>query len=223
MTNLATADITKILVEYQQLGEKKLFKDALKDINTNKKIWIFYSKKRDVPICTIPKLRLILSSRNGFLAFCFNFFTFINYHSNLIPISTSNIKCIANTVIAHEVGHILDPDIQKAKEEYVFILSSLIDKLVEYDIDLKDINIHKKNLPYDLEDCVRNLKRNLIARETKAWDIAKEIITFENANERFLFDKVKEYALATYNFGNLKTIIKEHNLDTFLKYRKYLE
>ena len=37
----------------------------------------------------------------------------------------------------------------------------------------------------------------------------------------FAFEKMKEYALATYNFGNLKSIVREHNLENVLIYRKY--
>ena len=65
------------------------------------------------------------------------------------------------------------------------------------------------------------LKRNLISREAKAWDIAKNIVVFNNQEDMYLFERIREYALATYNFGNLKNIVKEHNIENILKYRKY--
>ena len=40
--------------------------------------------------------------------------------------------------------------------------------------------------------------------------------------EKIIFNKVREYALATYNYGNLKSIVKEHNIDVFFKYKRYL-
>ena len=49
----------------------------------------------------------------------------------------------------------------------------------------------------------------------------KSIMNFENEDEKFIFNKIKEYALATYNYGDLKTIVKENNLDVFFKYKRY--
>ena len=46
-------------------------------------------------------------------------------------------------------------------------------------------------------------------------------MNFENEDEKFIFNKIKEYALATYNYGDLKTIVKENNLDVFFKYKRY--
>ena len=43
----------------------------------------------------------------------------------------------------------------------------------------------------------------------------------KNEDEKFIFNKIKEYALATYNYGDLKTIVKENNLDVFFKYKRY--
>ena len=91
----------------------------------------------------------------------------------------------------------------------------------QYDIDIEKADFYKKNLPSDLEECVVLLKKNLIYRESKAWDIAKNIVIFNNDEDRYLFERIREYALATYNFGNLKNIIKEHNIENMLKYRKY--
>ena len=109
-----------------------------------------------------------------------------------------------------------------SKKEYSNILSNLVNKLIEYNIDIEKSDFYKRNLPYDLEECIISLKKNLISRESKAWDIGKNIIVFNNDDDVYLFDRVKEYALATYNFGNLKSIIKEHSLENILKYRKYL-
>ena len=73
---------------------------------------------------------------------------------------------------------------------------------------MKNLISIKKNLPSDLEECVILLKRNLISREAKAWDIAKNIVVFNNQEDMYLFERIREYALATYNFGNLKNIVK---------------
>ena len=96
--------------------------------------------------------------------------------------------------------------------EYSKILYNIIEKLIEYNIDIKESDFYKKNLPSDLEECVVALKKNLIARESKAWDIARTIVVFNSNEDRYLFERIREYALATYNFGNLKSIIREHNI-----------
>lgn len=224
MANSIQSKFSKILIFYNDLGEKKILKTSLKDLSIDKKVRLFYSKNKHIPICALPRLRFVLASKQGFVSFCYNFFAYIDSTSttNNITISSSNIKSIAKFVISHEVGHILDPTIYDAKTQYGDILSKLIDKLIEYDIDINDSNLHKMNLPVDLEECVMDLKRNLIDRESKAWDIAKTIVVIENSKEEYLFNKIREYALATYNYGNLKNIVKEHNIDVLFKYKRYL-
>ncbi|MCR8745127.1 hypothetical protein [Romboutsia lituseburensis] len=221
MTSFDSNRYRKIAFYYKDLGEKKLLKRSVSNLNIDKRVFLYYSKYSNVPICALPRIKFVLSSRSGFLSFCYNFFTFVNSNENCIIISPSSISSIAKFVISHEVGHILDPDIYKSKEEYTLILSNLIDKLVEYNIDIDTNDFHKGNIPIELESCVIDLKKNLINRESKAWDIAKTIVNFENPKEEFLFNKMKEYALATYNFGNLKNIVKEHHLDIFFKRRQY--
>lgn len=221
MSSSIESKFTKILIYYNELGEKKLIKTSLKDLSIDKKVHLYYSKNKHVPICALPKLRFVLTSKQGFVSFCYNFFAYIDSSTNNISISASNIKSIAKFVISHEVGHILDPTIYNAKTQYGDILTKLIDKLIEYDVDINDNNLHKKNLPIDLEECVLELKRNLIDRESKAWDIAKTIVKIDNSKEEYLFNKIREYALATYNYGNLKNIVKEHNIDVLFKYKRY--
>ena len=46
--------------------------------------------------------------------------------------------------------------------------------------------------------------------------------SYKIEKEKIIFNKVKEYALATYNYGNIKSIVKEHNIDVFFKYKRYL-
>lgn len=215
-------DFRKIVICFSELGEKKLLKKTIKELHTNKKLHFYYSRSGNIPICALPKLNLVLASRQGFLSFCFNFFTFIKFSNNNIDITPSTIKTIAKCVISHEVGHILDPSISTAKYEYADILSNIVDKLIEYNIDVTSNDFHKGNLPSDLEVYVIDLKKNLINRESKAWDIGKSIIDFDSKKEKIIFDKIREYALATYNYGNLKSIVKEHNIDVLFKYRKYL-
>ncbi|MGL5507774.1 MAG: hypothetical protein ACRDB0_07725 [Paraclostridium sp.] len=222
MNDNDTYMIKQILTTYEGLGEKKLIKKIVKDIQINKKLYLLYFKRRLVPICTLPRLRLILVSKQGFISFCFNFFSFLYSKKIFINISPTNIASIAKFVIYHEVGHILDSNIQKNRSEYTQILTNFIDKLIEYDVDVDLNNLHKQNLPAEVEECVINLKKNLIERESIAWNIAYEILDIKDKNEELIFNSMREYALATYNFGNIKNIISENNIDMFLKYKKVI-
>jgi hypothetical protein len=222
MNNDIEAKFSKILTYYNELGEKKLLKNSLKELNVGKKVYLYYSKSKCIPVCTLPNLDLILASKEGFVSFCCNFFSYIESTKSTIEITSKNIASIAKFVISHEVGHILDPTVINSKIQYEQILAELVEKIVKYDIDIKDINLHKINLPIEVEDCIIKLKRNLIDRESKAWIIAKRITEITDDEEEFLFDKMREYALATYNFGNLKTIIKDHNIEIIYKCKRFL-
>lgn len=223
MSSFDTEIYKKIVLYYQELGEKKLLKKSLKNININRKVFLHYSKYKNIPICTLPQFKLILASRLGFLSFCYNFFTFVNVNKTIVSINLDSIDSIAKFVLSHEIGHILDPDISSSKEEYATILSDIVDKIIKYNIDINKIDFYKDNLPYDLEECVIRLKKNLINRESKAWDIARDFLNIEDDKEKLIFNKMKEYALATYNFGNLKNIIREHNIDIYFKYKRYFK
>ncbi len=212
--------INKLLIIYRDLGEKKLMKKIVKNINTNKKLHLIYFKKKFISICTLPSLGLILVSKQGFISFCYSFFSFLNSKDIFLNASHKNVFLIAKFVIYHEVGHILDEDIQDNKIEYDKLVNTLLNNLIKYDIDINIDNLHKKNLPYDVENCALMLKKNLINREVKAWQIASNLIDFEDKNEKLIFDNIKEYALATYNFGNIKNIIQENNIDKSVKYKK---
>ena len=65
-------------------------------------------------------------------------------YSYPIPVSKTNIESIAKFVLSHEIGHILDPDVYTSKEEYTDILSSIVDKLIEYNIDIEKSDFYKK-------------------------------------------------------------------------------
>lgn len=223
MSSFDTEIYKKIVLYYQELGEKKLLKKSLKNININRKVFLHYSKYKNIPICTLPQFKLILASRLGFLSFCYNFFTFVNVNKTIVSINLDSIDSIAKFVLSHEIGHILDPDISSSKKEYATILSDIVDKIIKYNIDINKIDFYKDNLPYDLEECVIRLKKNLINRESKAWDIARDFLNIEDDKEKLIFNKMKEYALATYNFGNLKNIIREHNIDIYFKYKRYFK
>ncbi len=212
--------INKILIAYEDLGEKKFIKKIVKDINIDKKLYLFYFKRKFIPICTLPKFRIILVSKQGFISFCYNFFSFLHSKNLFINVSYKNIMSIAKFVVYHEVGHILDKSINDNKVEYNQILKTFINKIIEYDIDINVENLHKKNLPSDLEECVLKLKKNLINRESTAWKIAHDLIEFEDKNEELIFTNMREYALATYNFGTIQNIINENNIDIFIKYKK---
>lgn len=217
-------DINYISQYYDNLGGKKLFKNCLKEFNSkiDKKVHLYYSSKKDTPICALPKLRLLLVTKIGFLSFCYNFYFYVNtfdYYN--IDVSEKNLETIAKCVCSHEVGHILDESIFTNKYEYSKILTDIIEKMIYYNIDISKEDYYKNNLPKDLEESVVTLKKNLIERESIAWEIGKTIVPFNNEQEKFLFSKIREYALATYNYGDLKTIVKENNLDILFKYKRY--
>ncbi|MEG2246939.1 MAG: hypothetical protein RSC84_05805 [Peptostreptococcaceae bacterium] len=220
MNNCDNNLINKILISYKDLGEKKIMKQLIHDIEIDKKLYMFYFKRKFVPICTLPKLRIIFVSKHGFISFCYNFFSFLHSKNVFINVSCKNLLSIAKFILYHEVGHILDKSIKENKSEHSQLVKIFINKLIEYDIDIDIDNLHKKNLPPDIEECVINLKKNLISRESIAWKIAYDMISFEDKNEELIFNNMREYALATYNFGNIKNIINENNIDVFLKYKK---
>ena len=217
-------DINYLSVYYDNLGGKKLFKNCIKKINKNinKRVLLYYSNTSDTPVCALPKLRMLLISRTGFLSFCYNFYFYVNsfdYYN--IRISQENLKTIAKCVCSHEIGHILDDNISNNRWEHSKILTDIMEKIIYYEIDLSTDNYNKDRLPLDLEESVVVFKKNLIQREATAWEIAKDLIDLDNKKDKLIFNKIREYALATYNFGDLKTIVKENNLEVLFKYKKY--
>lgn len=220
MATFNESNYRKIATYYKTLGEKKLFKSSLKSLSLNKRVFLFYFKYKNIPICALPRLRSILASRHSFLSFCYNFFNFVNSNGVCVEISPDSLSLIAKFIVSHEVGHIVDKNIYRSKEQYTAIIYSIIDKIIKYNIDVSNNNIHKENIPDDLEKSLIALKKNLIDREVTAWNNAKSMVNLKDSHEEFIFNKVKEYALATYNFGNLKSVVKEHNIDTILKYTK---
>lgn len=217
-------DINYMSTYYDNLGGKKLFKNCIKEFNSkiDKKVHLYYSNKKDTPICALPKLRMLLVSKVGFLSFCYNFYFYVNtFNSYNIDISEENLKIIARCVCSHEVGHILDESISNNRWQHSKILADIMEKMMYYNIDISREDNYKNNLPKDLEESVIFFKKNLIERESIAWEIAKNIMNFNSEKEKFLFSKIREYALATYNYGDLKTIVKENNLEFVFKYKKY--
>mgnify|MGYP003297014026 CR=1 FL=1 len=86
MSYISKVDFNKIMSCYSDLGEKKIIKKSLSELNINKKVFLYYSKNTYIPICAIPKLKLVLSSKSGFLSFCYNFFHFMSLYKYSIPI-----------------------------------------------------------------------------------------------------------------------------------------
>ena len=216
-------DINYLSIYYDNLGGKKLFINCIKKFNKNidKRVFLYYSKN-DTPVCALPKFRILLVSKIGFLSFCYNFYFYVNTFSGYnIRVSPENLKTIAQCVCSHEIGHILDNNISTNRWEYSKILSDIIEKMIYYNIDISKDNYQKDKLPLDLEKSVITFKKNLIERESTAWEIAKTIVNLDNNSDIVIFDKIKEYALATYNYGDLKTIVRENNLDVLFKYKKY--
>lgn len=66
MDNTDIVDFKKIVLCYADIGEKKVFKNSMKKLNINKKVHLYYSNKGNIPICALPKLKLVLVSRQGF-------------------------------------------------------------------------------------------------------------------------------------------------------------
>lgn len=217
-------DINHVSSYYDNLGGKKLFKNYIKEFNSkiDKKVYLYYSYKKDTPICALPKLKMMLVSKMGFISFCYNFYFYVNTFSSYnIDISEENLKIIAKCVCSHEIGHILDDSISNNRWQHSKILTDIIEKMMYYNIDISNEDYYKHNLPKELEESVIFFKKNLIERESIAWEIGKNIMTFNNEKEKFLFSKIREYALATYNYGDLKTIVKENNLEFVFKYKRY--
>ena len=73
---------------------------------------------------------------------------------------------------------------------------------------------NKKNINNDMKP--DNEPYN-VTREINAWNIGKTIANFQSDTERYIFEKIKEYALATYNYGNLKDIVAENNVEKYIK------
>ena len=207
-------DLRKIPIYYEELKEKKIFTKSLSEMDVDKKlVHILYYKKYNIPICSLPKLGIVIISQKGFLSFCYNFYLFINsFNTKNILITKQNIYSIGKVALCHEIGHILDPDLSNIKSHSIKIITSIAETIKKYNIDLEDEYYYKKNLPLELEDCIIEFKKNSIAREINAWNIGKTILDFESELEQYIFEKMKEYALATYNYGNLKNIVIENNI-----------
>lgn len=207
-------DLRKIPIYYEELKGKKIFTKSLSKMDVDKKlVHILYYKKYNIPICSLPKLGIVIISQKGFLSFCYNFYLFINsFNTKNILITKQNIYSIGKVALCHEIGHILDPDLSNIKSHSIKIITSIAETIKKYNIDLEDEYYYKKNLPLELEDCIIEFKKNSIAREINAWNIGKTILDFESELEQYIFEKMKEYALATYNYGNLKNIVIENNI-----------
>ncbi len=212
-------DLRKIPIYYEELKSKKIFTNALCEMDINKKyVHLIYYKKYNIPICSLPKLGIVIISKKSFLSFCYNFYLFINsFNTKNIPITKQNVYSIGKIALCHEIGHILDPDLSSIKSNSIQIITSIAEGIKKYDIDLKNDSYYKQNLPLELENYIVEFKKNTISREINAWNIGKNIITFESELEKYIFEKMKEYALATYNYGNLKNIVIENNVENYIK------
>ena len=196
-------DLRKIPIYYEELKGKKIFTKSLSEMDVDKKlVHILYYKKYNIPICSLPKLGIVIISQKGFLSF----------NTKNILITKQNIYSIGKVALCHEIGHILDPDLSNIKSHSIKIITLIAETIKKYNIDLEDEYYYKKNLPLELEDCIIEFKKNSIAREINAWNIGKTILDFESELEQYIFEKMKEYALATYNYGNLKNIVIENNI-----------
>ena len=215
--------IRKMLRDLEELGEKKLFKEIMKEFNVNKKVRLYYSKKRYIPVATLPRFNLIVSSKRGFISFYYNFYAFMHMRGTILPLVKETMVFVAKCVLSHEIGHILDEDLPNNRKDHTNLLVKLTENIIHHNIDIQRETEFKSQLPIEIENIIIQLKRNLIERETKAWDIGKQIMSFKDNYEENLFYKMKEYALATYNYGDLSTIIRDNNLDVTIKFKKLLQ
>jgi hypothetical protein len=215
--------IRKMLKDLEELGEKKFFKEIMKEFNINKKIMLYYSKSRYIPVATLPRFNLIVSSKRGFISFYYNFYAFMHMRGTILPLVKDTMIFVARCVLSHEIGHILDESLPQNRKEHSGLIVNLTEKIIHHNIDIQNETESKTQLPIEVDNIIIQLKRNLIERETKAWDIGKQIIKFNNNNEEKLFYKMKEYALATYNYGDLATIVRDNNLETTIKFKKLLQ
>lgn len=212
-------ELYNIPIYYRDLKSKKIFTRALSEIDINrKKIHLIYYKKSELPICALPKINTVIVSKKSFLSFCYNFYFFINsFSTEDIKICPENIYLIAKFALCHEVGHLLDKDLQSIKSISNEILISIAKNIIKYNIDFKNLAISNKNLPLELKDSIIEFNKNIIKRELNAWNIGFDISNISNEKEKYLFDKMKEYSLATYNYSNFKNFVLENNVEKYLK------
>ena len=65
-------DLRKIPIYYEELKGKKIFTKSLSEMDVDKKlVHILYYKKYNIPICSLPKLGIVIISQKGFLSFCY--------------------------------------------------------------------------------------------------------------------------------------------------------
>ncbi|MFI3210759.1 MAG: hypothetical protein R3Y64_06895 [Peptostreptococcaceae bacterium] len=186
-----------IIEVYDKINAKKIFKKSIKEIST-KRIFLLYSNIFNLPICALILTNTVMASRTSVINFCYQ----INELYD-IKLSEENIKSIIKFIVGHETGHILDSSLKKTRSEYQSMILTFRELCIEY----KKNNTSIKT--YQLEDLGRQIKNNLIEREITAWNIASEIIDFKDDNEIYIFNKTKEYALATYNTISYKSLYRQ--------------
>ena len=133
-------DLRKIPIYYEELKGKKIFTKSLSEMDVDKKlVHILYYKKYNIPICSLPKLGIVIISQKGFLSFCYNFYLFINsFNTKNILITKQNIYSIGKVALCHEIGHILDPDLSNIKSHSIKIITLIAETIKKYNIDLED-------------------------------------------------------------------------------------
>ncbi len=186
-----------IIEVYDKINAKKVFKKSIKEIST-KRIFLLYSNIFNLPICALILTNTVMASRTSVINFCYQINDLYD-----IELNEENIKSIIKFIAGHETGHILDSSLKKTRSEYQSMILSFRELCIEY----KKNNTSIKT--YELEDLGRQIKNNLIEREITAWNIASEIIDFKDDNEIYIFNKTKEYALATYNTISYKSLYRQ--------------
>lgn len=209
----------KLPIYYDNLGGKKIFTKALSEISVDrKKIHLLYYKKSNLPICAIPKINTVIVSKKSFLSFCYSFYFFSRNSSyDTLSISQENIYYIGKFALCHEIGHLLDTELKALKASSNEIIISIAKSIVKYNIDFKNPNI-VNNLPLEIEDYLLDFKKNIVKRELNAWNIGKSLISFDNTSQRELFENMKKYSLATYNYSDFKSFLSENEIEKYLKY-----
>ena len=81
-----------------------------------------------------------------------------------IEFDEENIKNICKFIMAHEIGHLLDADLNNNKNKHFKMITSFINYTLKYDINTS-------NVPYELEEISREIKKPVGWMQLKIDDI----------------------------------------------------
>lgn len=200
---------SKVEMIFEDIGGEKYVNNLFESFDTDKNIKFKFYKSLPVPFHARPvdkekytKFAVAGSKSNLIELYTCVYENMKHRYINIEP-TVDNVKALIKATIAHEIGHVLDDQLQATSEkekEIAKIYGSYIG-VIKVDFDFRNfkINIIPDTHNENTEASVYDMKKTLIYRETNAWIIARNIMDFENENEKYIFNVLKEYALATYN------------------------